>query len=204
MERPSYTRHWAVQTPLEFRDFDGAEGDGRTVYGRVIPYGEVIDFYDEHDGNKHKRERFEVGSLKDAVRGWDRVALNFEHLGGFPDRIGYGREAREQSDGGWATFRLYPQTADRAREMMQSSHRGLSLEFQPVYSEMDDDGIIVRKKVRVRAVAITMEPAYVGAQVLSVRSAADLDNNPEPELATPNLAAALAILEQIKRDGGAA
>ena len=46
-------------TTFEVREV-AEERDGRTVYGRIVPYGEVATFVDQYDGNKVKRERFMV------------------------------------------------------------------------------------------------------------------------------------------------
>jgi hypothetical protein len=180
--------------PLEFREMDGSAGDGRTVYGRVVPYGETIEFRD-HDGTM-KRERFVKGALANMVRSWRRVTLAFEHGGGFHNTIGYGRELLERDDGGYATFRLYERDADKAREMLTESHRGLSLEFLPMGRDVLEAGVILRQRVHVERVAVVTDPAYLGAGVLAVRSS---DVEPIESEGTPNLDQALAILAEVRR-----
>lgn len=183
-------------SPLEFRDAAG-KNDGRTVFGRIVPYGEVIEFLDED--NIVKRERFELGSLAGAVPSWDRVTLSFEHHPdgpGFANTIGWGMRngLTEAEDGAYASFRLYAHDAAKAREALQESHRGLSLEFYARRSEVDADGVIVRRDVRVVRVAAVPDPAYMGASVMAVRSEAA-----PAELGTPNLDAARAILAELRR-----
>lgn len=179
MNRQPHLRHFNVA--LELRDFDGP-GDGRTVFGRVVPYGEVIEFFD-HADHKRKREVFEYGALAAISRAWHRVLLSFEHLDGIDNMIGYGRSVVESADGADATFRLYRDAPERAVEMMQTSHRGMSMEFYPIVDGVRDDGTIVRRQVHVSRVSIVTDPAYVGARVMALRSAGGADNLDHEETA---------------------
>src|SRR3954463_2815299 len=111
-------------TPLEFRDASGATGDGRTVFGRIVPYGEVTEFVD--DDGVLKRERFERGALAEDARAWHRVMLSFEHHTGGPglaNTIGWGltNGLTETDDGAHAAFRLYKHDAAKAREALEES-----------------------------------------------------------------------------------
>jgi len=65
-----------------------AVGDGRTVQGRVVPYGEVIAF--DEDGVPGK-ERFVRGALSRMTSAWDRVHLYLTHLDTPFLELGYGR-----------------------------------------------------------------------------------------------------------------
>lgn len=193
------------QFPATFHvgDFDNAEGDGRTVLGRIVPYGEVISFVDPYDGMKIKRERFVPGAFgKQASPGaWSRVLLSFQHEDGFTNTIGYGRALQDREDGAYATFRLYEADAAKAREMMAHSHKGLSVEFESRgREELDSDGVVVRRSVRAHRVGITNDPAYVGAKVLAVReSSVDLQDPDEPlTVATPHLDVIRAELAQLR------
>lgn len=162
------------ETPIQQRDHDGF-GDGLTVFGRVVPYGEVIDFYDHADG-KVKREMFRRGAFTDIARAWHRVMLNFAHLDGFQNMIGYGRKLVETEAGADATFKLYPETASKALEMMRTTHGGLSLEFYPLGPLVLDGDVIVRTKVHVEKVSIVTDPAYQGARVLALRDTRGAEN----------------------------
>ena len=192
-----YIRHFS--SPLELRD--AGNGDGRTVFGRIVPYGEVITFRD-NDGAL-KRERFAEGSLTDDARAWHRVLLSFEHheMPGFANTIGYGvqNSVEERNEGAYASFRLYKQDAEKGREALTTSHRGLSLEFYPLSSSVDQDGVIVRNKVKVVRVAAVVDPAYLGAEVIGVRQADPSIVEEIPRGATPNLDAARAILAELRR-----
>ena len=191
---------------LNVTDFED-RSDGRTVYGRIVPYGETIDFVDAYDGNAVKRERFERGALRGQANGaWGRVTLAFEHEPGFGNTIGYGKKMEERSDGAYASFRLYEPDADRARAMISESHRGLSLEFEEVTTRIES-GIHVRQQVYVRRVGIVPDPAYMGAQVLAMRHATV--STPESAAsigeaqreATPHLDALRAFLEGVRGPG---
>ena len=188
---PVYTREFPVT--FEY------EGDGQTVMGRIVPYGEVITFVDPYDGGAVKRERFVPGafSKQSSPGAWSRVALSFQHDDGFHNTIGYGRQLEDRDDGAYATFRLYKVDADKAREMMQTSHKGLSLEFEPRARRdtLDSDGVIIRDAVHVRRVGITGDPAYTGARVLAVRERDDLPPTPVP---TPHLDAVRADLAALR------
>jgi|SRR5215510_4766517 len=171
------------QFPVTFaiKDFDDY-GDGRTLIGRIVPYGEIISFIDQYDQNQVKRERFVSGAFIRQTRAWHRVSLSFRHENGFNNTIGYGRELREKDDGAYATFRLYEGDAPKAREMIANSHGGLSIEFEALRPDhFDDDGVIVRDNVRVTRVGITDDPAYQGAEVIAVRERDGL------AIATPHL-----------------
>lgn len=190
---------------FELRD---AGDDGRTVYGRVVPYGETIEFVDGLENGQPiiKRERFIRGSLARQSKAWHLVMLSFEHLPGFANTVGYGRKLEEADDGAYATFRLYERDAAKAREMLVESHKGLSLEFRALQDRLAADGVIERLRVHVEAVSMVADPAYIGAQVLAIRSnqlatAGDVPGETsivDSGLATPNLDSVLADLARLK------
>ena len=190
-------------TTFEVRDVTD-DGDGRTVYGRIVPYGEVATFVDQYDGHKVKRERFVRGMLGPQVNAFNRVLLSFEHENGFVNTIGFGRQVFEEADGAYGSFRLYKADADKAREMIRESHKGLSVEFEPMRSALDDEGIILRQRVHLRRVGIVPEGAYRGAEVLAVREAdheAEASESVGGELlvGTPHLDAVRADLAELRR-----
>lgn len=186
---PIYVRAF----PFELRDVSD-DGDGRTVFGRIVPYGEEVSFVDEYDGGIVKKERFEKGALapQSSNGAWARVLLSFQHDDGFPNTIGYGRSLEEHNDGAYAAFRLYAADAPKAREMILNSHKGMSLEFEPRQNARDGD-VIVRKRVHVRRVGVTPDPAYLGAEVLAVRERSEVP------VSTPNLDAARAAIDRLRR-----
>lgn len=166
------------------------EGDGRTVFGRIVPYGQTARVT-SHDGSI-KTEMFVRGALSRQVPAWPRVTLVFEHENhGFTNTLGYGLKLEERDNGGYASFRLYERDADKAREMLLTSHRFLSLEFWDKDREPNVDGVIVRDKVHVERVAMVTDPAYSSAEVLAVRESPIVD--------TPHLDDVLADLELIRQ-----
>lgn len=183
------------QFPLAFEMLD-VEGkkDRRTIFGRVVPYGEIAVFTD-HDG-RTKRERFVRGSLAEQAKAWHRVTLTFEHLQGFANTIGYGRSLEESDDGAYASFRLYERDADKAREMLEESHRGLSLEFLAINDRLAADGVIDRQRVWVERVSMVPDAAYAGAEVLAIRERQHAPAAPP----TPYLDSVLADLDALRRD----
>lgn len=199
-----YVRRFPVQ--FDIGDFD-EQGDGRTVIGRIVPYGETISFVDPYDGGTVKRERFVPGAFNKQLSpgAWSQVILSFQHQDGFENSIGYGRQLQDHDDGAWATFRLYEADAAKAREMMLNSHRGLSVEFEPrnKRDRLDDQGVILRDNVHVRRVGITNDPAYTGAQVLAVRerdAQANDHSGQSPREPTPHLDAVRAMLAEWRRN----
>jgi HK97 family phage prohead protease len=175
---------------FELRDVSD-DGDGRTVFGRIVPYGEEVPFVDEYDGKIVKKERFQRGALTPQTNNaaFARVLLSFQHDNGFANTIGYGRALEERDDGAYAAFRLYAADAPKAREMILTSHRGMSLEFEP-RDDGRDGTVIVRKRVHLRRVGVTPDPAYKGAEVLAVRESS--------AVATPNLDAVRARLNALQ------
>lgn len=159
-------------------------GDGLTVYGRVVPYGEVT-IHQDDDGPPY-RERFIRGALSGMANYLHRVKLGMEHESGYVSNVGRAVEIDERPDGAWVTFRLYRQDAEKARDHLETTHRGLSLEFYSLHAPRASDGVLERRSVRVHRVAAVPDPAYKGAGVLAVRSQAT-DTEPDPQVpAEPN------------------
>jgi len=191
---------------------EDADGDGLTVYGRVVPYGETCVHQDDPGGPLY-RERFIRGALSGMANYLHRVKLGMEHESGYVANVGKAVELDERADGAWVTFRLYRQDAEKARDHLETTHRGLSLEFYSLHSPPGRDGVLERRSVKVHRVAAVPEPAYRGAQVLAVRSQAPdakdtpqgqepaNDGQPAPQRAArANLDEALAIRAQLVRD----
>jgi phage head maturation protease len=152
---------------------DPTDGDGRTVTGRVVPYGETI-VHQDGPGQPIYRERFVRGALADMGRYLHRVKLGMEHESGYLSNVGKAIAIDDQLDGAHVTFRLYEHDAEKARDHLESTHEGLSLEFYntgPIIRSAD--GVVERTRVRVYRVAALTEQAYKGAKVLAVRSAAE-------------------------------
>jgi len=188
-----------VDRRLEIRSFpetlkflDG--GDGRTVYGKVVPFGVTTEFED-HDGSI-KREKFIRGALTQAAKAWNRVVFYYTHLDLLPNRMGHGLELEQREDGAYGTFRLDASVADRAREVLTTSHGGLSLGFFPDITRISDDGVHNRIKVSVEHVGAVPEGAYDDARVLAIRGASD--DTGQAGKVPPRLAEALRELAELK------
>lgn len=160
--------------PLLLRHFDAslrAGDDGRTVYGRVVPFNQPIEFDDGPEDDNHGREMFVRGSLERIIPAWHRVGLYFTHRDHFENLIGRGDHLEEREDGAYASFRLIAATAAKAREVLADTHRGLSLGFFSLRHHLDDAGVWVRERVGVAHVAAVIQGAYPTAAILAIRDA---------------------------------
>lgn len=183
------TRHIAG-AGLHLRD------DGATVDGLIVPYGRPADVHDVATGDRY-REVFTpasfAGWLQRSAGAAHRVGLNLEHGHGVDDRIGYGQAFDTIVDDDGVTglggsFRLYrdPARLDKLRDMLATSHGGMSIEFAARRYRLAGDA---REWVGAQlfGVAATPAPQHPGARVLAVRAGAALD-----EPSTPRLDAAMA------------
>jgi HK97 family phage prohead protease len=171
---------WATftrQTPLELAE----EGDGRTLYGRVVPYGVVANVADPPHFNPY-RESFVPGAFRAQLQAANRidVLLNYEHRQGISDVVGRGVALDDQPDGLYGTFRMLSHAdGDKALELYHAGIlRGLSTEFS-VRKSRTVDGVVQRVDARIGNVALCREfgantggakAAYPGAEVLNVRA----------------------------------
>src|SRR5262245_8998907 len=124
-----YRRSLVDVAGLSFRD------DGRTVDGRIVPFGEVAEVTDRDPTTGELvryRERFLPGcteyvrqqAAKRAGPSW--IGLNLEHDGRLGARIGFATALEERDDGAHATFRLYESDdLAKVRSMLEESHTGL-------------------------------------------------------------------------------
>lgn len=146
-------------------------GDGRHVYGLLVPYGPVADVADA--GGRPYRERFVMGAFRRTIveRG-SRVKLLVAHdhrrlpIGKFTslteDAAGLVGEARVS------------QTAagDEALELVRDGTvDAFSIGFAPVRDRVADDGVLERTEVALREASLVGLPAYEDALVAGVRTA---------------------------------
>jgi HK97 family phage prohead protease len=147
-------------------------GDGRTVVGRCVPYGETAEVT---DGGPPYLEQFARGAFRGMVRSGrgDFVLLDFEHSPLVANVVGQGRTFEERDDGLHGTFRLHetPQ-ADTALELIRSGAvTGLSVAAIPLGpGKRGPAGETIRTACHLDRVALCRRPAYVGAQITAVRS----------------------------------
>jgi HK97 family phage prohead protease len=118
------------------------------------------------------REQFARGALDRAAAAPRRVGLAFTHSESMPDRMGYGLEVRDSSEGGIGVFQLYRDTLDRSIELLTTSHDGMSVSFRaiaPRYGTERDGELVTRTAVHLVYVAATDDPAYTDTRVLAIR-----------------------------------
>jgi HK97 family phage prohead protease len=164
--------------------------DGRTLFGRVVPYGEVASIVEVDESTKdlvRYREQFLPHSFAAMAqgfkaRGGDRsqrsnmfVALLMNHSDRLDDMIGHAIELDDRDDGAYATFRLYDDDRiTRIRSILTESHTGLSVSFAELKPARIIDGIVSRVQVAINHVAATPTPAYSGARIESMRSTEEM------------------------------
>jgi len=193
----------AMMRSFDLGGFDFAD-DGRTVVGRAVPFDEVADVVEKVDGEVRRyREAFRHGSFtrmeqKTAKRGncsW--VKLNLDHDDRLSHYIGHGQRVEQRADGVWLTFRLFDgPDLPKVQDMLQTSHRGLSVEFWDVVPPVNVDGVVVRTQVHLSGCAATPVPIYAGAGIAEVR-AHDVDLG-SFDLASPALDEVRSWLETLK------
>jgi HK97 family phage prohead protease len=168
--------------PLELhRSFGDLElevqPEGR-VTGLVVPYNQPTPIMELRDGQVITyQEQFVPGSMDRAARAPNRVMLQFTHSEQLDHQVGYGVAFRDSDAGCVGEFQLYRHGRDKVAEMLQTSHRGLSVTFaslRPVGGQERDGDLVTREMVHCRAVAAVNDPAYADAGVLAVRQQQDL------------------------------
>ena len=149
-------------------------GDGRTVYGRVVPYDDVAEVSDD-GGVTTYRESFAHGAFSRATRAPHRVELTHEHDAGLFGTVGKGVELDERDDGLYGVFRVFEGNAgDQVLTLVREKILpGLSIVGVALSPGKRRGGVVVRTSVALQAVGLCRRPAYDRAEVLAVRSAFD-------------------------------
>lgn len=178
----------SVHSDLEMRD-------GRTAYGRVIPYDDPAIVLDSNTGEPYT-EGFKRGAFEGATKAPQKIVFQFTHEENFVNTIGWGEALEERDDGLWGAFRLTEADAPKARELLKNSHKGLSVGFVPIKSRRHE-GIVWRVKAYLQHVAAVTDPAYAGAGIVAVRQ----NVTPEQVVETPNLDEVQEWLAKIKIGG---
>ena len=184
-----------------FRTALELDADGRHVYGRMFPFGEVAHVVepDEHGDRDEYDEEFlpgctarmrQVAASRGGAPAWIRFTV--DHGQTLGDRVGYCRELVEHDDGAYGSFRLYP-TADleKVRAMLGESHTGLSIEFTDIAAPVVDGSLRRRRQINIDAVSATPIPVYESAGILAMRAGDPLDGP------TPNLERVRAMLAEL-------
>jgi len=151
--------------------------DGRTVEGKCVPYGQVIEVWSEHEGNY--RETFDHGAFERVCKAPQRVLFRISHSADYANMVGYGTDLEERDDGLYGSFRLLEADAPKARELINASYKGLSVGFLPLNSKRVGD-VLHRVRAHLDHVAAVVEgtAAYPDAMILAMRGK-DLRHNRE-------------------------
>jgi len=161
---------------VEVRSFEAvlelrADGEGRTLVGRAVPYGEVADI-------PEGRERFLYGAFaRQLAAGPDilqRVKLFDSHQARGGQPVGRTAALSERSDGLYGDWPLYATSkGNDALELIRTGEvTGLSIGFKALSTRRAQDGTLERTAAHLDHVALTHEPVYNGAAVMTVRSQA--------------------------------
>ena len=191
------TTRFICESQMELFERD----DGRTLEGRIVPYGEVAEIAEMQDGQIVRyREQFLPGSLARQAQGISRrgngafVWLNLDHAMDFDSKIGHCISMRSENDGAYAAFRLYPgNDLEKVKGMLRESHTGLSINFGDFRPPKLIDGVVSRVQVILDSVAATPTPAYAGAGITSMRSFQG-----EQVIDTPGLTRVREMLAELK------
>ncbi|KFI84479.1 phage prohead protease [Bifidobacterium reuteri DSM 23975] len=145
------------------------EGDGRTLEGVAVPFGQVIDTWDG-------AETFDADCVFDDV---DDAKLCYQH----GELIGRITNADSRADGLHITARI--SDTQRGRDVVALLRDGaldsLSVGFIPVESETDKDGVTHRRRVRLLETSVVSWPAYEAAKITGQRSADPTKTCTKPE-----------------------
>jgi HK97 family phage prohead protease len=152
-------------------------GDGRTLIGRAVPYGETITFSENGGG----RERFEYGAFAEQIRSGQVHAVKMydSHQARMSGQQPIGKTATltETPQGLFGSWPLYNTTrANDALELVRTGEvTGLSIGFKPIgRTTTGPQGELVRAAAHLDHIVLTHEPAYAGAVVTAIRSARPL------------------------------
>ena len=159
--------------PFEIRSETEEEGDGRTLEGRLVPFGEVI----EVEG---VREQFMPGVFADATA--EDVVVLWQHDRSQP--IGRMSEIREEEDGYYGTLRLSstPRALEAAILSAERVIRGLSVGFIPDRTTRRN-GIREHTRARLIELSLVTFPAIPGAAITATREeAVEMDTTDTIEL----------------------
>jgi HK97 family phage prohead protease len=140
--------------------------DGRTVEGRLVPYGQIAEVFD-HEGVPY-RETFVRGAFAGACKVPEKIDLRYTHSPALDNVLARGVALEEREDGLYGQFYLYESVATRAREVLAGHAKHLSVGFFPIASRRRG-GVVERVKAFLEHVAATPTPAYEGAGVLAIR-----------------------------------
>lgn len=140
------------------------ESDGRTLFGRCVPYDTVARVVDP--GFPPYEEAFAFGAFRRAVKAPQRVLLRFEHRDGLLDVAGYGVAMEEKPDGLYGSFRALDSAAgEQALALHRAGVLGhFSVGFHPIGNGRRREGVVVRTHCHLDEVSLCREGAYPGVE----------------------------------------
>lgn len=148
-----------------------AEGDGRTLVSRLVPYNEVATV---SDGGPPYQEMFVPGAFARQKGAAHRIKafLNYRHGQGLSDQIGFAKSVEERDDGLHGELRvLEGPDGDKALQLVREGQLDrLSIEFRvPPGGTRVVDSVVQRVRAHLEGIALVPRGSYAGAQVLAVR-----------------------------------
>jgi len=169
-------------------------GDGRTLEGCCVPYGEASLVTDD-GGKTTYYEMFEPGAFTRNIRAPERIELRYEHGDNMLDIVGRAAELTEESSGFYGSFRVFDgMVGDHALRLVEEGILpGLSVGFVPMRRggwKRTAEGTVIRDNCHLAEVSLCRKPAFDRAVVTNVRSASVL----RAELALPEV-----VDEQLER-----
>lgn len=146
-------------------------GDGRTVHGIFVPFGQVARV---SDGGRPYEEAFQRGSLAKTIMERGGKVKLLSHHNSRTNPLGRATLLREDAAGGYGEFHVSATRAgDEALELVRDGAMdSFSIGFAPV-KHVQRDGVTWRTEVALREVSLVTLPAYAGAMVGGVRDIAD-------------------------------
>lgn len=164
MTEPTLGRFY--ETEFQIRDLGGEQG--RTLYGVVVPYGEVATV---DDGAGPYRERFAPGAFARSIeeRG-HKVTLRTQHNRSlFP--LGKATRFEESDEGLRGEFRVSDTQAgnDALTLVRDGVVNKFSVGFRGITQKRDGD-VVVRTEAALHEVSLVSDPAYSMADVAGIRA----------------------------------
>ena len=169
---------------MQFRE----EGPRMYIEGLVVPWMKPTPIIEMRPkGPIQYREQFAPSAFDRAKRAPARVALQYGHSDSLSERLGSGHAFSDSAEGLIGEFLLDRTMADRARDVVESSHAGMSVRFLSLYPQpwTEREGeLVTRVSVHMAHVALVPAGAYPDARVLAMSARGDTDDEPtEAELA---------------------
>lgn len=149
----SELKHAVWRSKIQRRD----DGDGRTIDGIAVPFGDVIDTFDG-------LECFDQDTRFD---GLENAKLCYQH----GELVGKITGAQSRDDGLHITARVADtQTGNEMLNLIDcGALDSMSVGFIPVKDSVDDDGVTHRREVRLLETSVVSWPAYENAKITDHR-----------------------------------